>query len=273
MKHGAELRPLPPGQIVARRFIRFGLGRFRHKVVDHKGPADFAISGRVANPGNVGEAFTALPRTTQVSDFHCVTGWSALDLRWRGVKFADFCREIAQPLPETGTVVFHASDGYRCAMELCDLLAGDVLLAEELDEQPLGLEHGSPLRLVAPSHYGYKSVKHIVRIEFRASRRGYRFPFPYPGLMDHPRARVALEERASLLPNWLMRPLYGCAGDSLRQMPDHRMAVHGIAPCTANAALRVLRLDNGGLHCAGSAAGALGSGPINLAGQNSGRRS
>jgi DMSO/TMAO reductase YedYZ molybdopterin-dependent catalytic subunit len=48
---------------------------------------------------------------------------------------------------------------------LSDLLAAEVLLADILDGLPLSMEHGAPLRLVAPAHYGYKSVKHLSGIE------------------------------------------------------------------------------------------------------------
>ena len=67
-------------------------------------------------------------------------------------------------------------------------------------------EHGAPLRLIAPAHYGYKSVKHLHRIEFWRSDEHYR---PY-GLrfMVHPRARVAFEERGQWVPGWLLRHLY-----------------------------------------------------------------
>lgn len=62
--------------------------------------------------------------------------------------------------------------------------------------------------LIALAHYGYKNVKHLIAIEFWRDRRGYRFPLPYPSLMEHPRARVALEERGRFLPAWLFRALY-----------------------------------------------------------------
>jgi hypothetical protein len=35
-----------------------------------------------------------------------------------------------------------------------------------------------------------------------------RFPWPYPSFMDHPRARVAFEERGNGMPSWLLRPIY-----------------------------------------------------------------
>lgn len=204
----AENPILPPGQFAARAFIRFGLGRFLGKAVAHEGPARFALRGLVERPRQIDTELDSLTRVTQVSDFHCVTTWSVFGQDWQGVRFADFCAVLAQPLPGAATVVFHALDGYRCAMQLADLMADDVLLADSLNGAPLGIAHGGPLRLIAPAHYGYKNVKHIKAVEFRASRKGYHFPLPYPGLMDHPRGRVALEERARFLPNWLLRPIY-----------------------------------------------------------------
>jgi DMSO/TMAO reductase YedYZ molybdopterin-dependent catalytic subunit len=72
-----------------------------------------------------------------------------------------------------------------------------------LNDLPLTIEHGAPVRLVAPAHYGYKSAKHLARIELRADDAGYQ-PL-IPRLLDHPRARVALEERGQFLPGWVLR--------------------------------------------------------------------
>lgn len=199
---------LPPGQFAGHAFIRFGLGRFRAKPVACEGPARFELRGLVQFPRTIDTELTDLARVSQVSDFHCVTTWSIFGREWQGVRFSEFCAKLAMPLPEAGTVVFHGRDGYRCAMLLSDVLAADVLLADTLDGGPLGLAHGGPLRLIAPAHYGYKSVKHIAAIEFRKDRRGYRFPLPYPALMDHPRGRVAFEERAQVVPAWLIRRIY-----------------------------------------------------------------
>ncbi|MGD9665415.1 MAG: molybdopterin-dependent oxidoreductase [Novosphingobium sp.] len=205
----ADERHLPPGQFAGKAFPRFGLGRFKNKPVAHDGPLGLDLKGLVEKPRVVTAAqLDALERVRQVSDFHCVTTWSIFDVTWEGMRFADFCNAIALPQPDAALVVFHGLDGYRCALPLADLMASDVLLADRMNGAPLGLDHGGPLRLVAPAHYGYKNVKYLAAIEFRKDRRGYRFPFPYPGLMDHPRGRVALEERTQFLPNWLVRPLY-----------------------------------------------------------------
>jgi len=91
-------------------------------------------------------------------------------------------------------------------MLLEDLLAPDVLLADRLNGQALSIDHGAPWRLIAPAHYAYKSVKHLSSIEFRDPAAGYRVSGP--SFMDHPRARVAYEERGRVLPGWLLRHLY-----------------------------------------------------------------
>ena len=166
--------------------------------------------GRVERELHLSDALEGLPRVEQESDFHCVTTWSHRGLRWGGVRFVDFYERIvvpqARPHSQAGLVALRGQDGARTGMLLADLLAPDVLLADSLDGQPLTVEHGAPLRLIAPAHYGYKSVKYLSRIELRADSVGYRvsgFAF-----MDHPRARVALEERGRGAPGWLLRYLY-----------------------------------------------------------------
>ena len=85
-------------------------------------------------------------------------------------------------------------------------MRGDVLLADRLNGLPLTLEHGAPIRLIAPAHYGYKNVKHLSRIEFHRNDRTYR-PAAYR-FMDHPRARVSFEERGRGIPGPVLRYLY-----------------------------------------------------------------
>jgi DMSO/TMAO reductase YedYZ molybdopterin-dependent catalytic subunit len=166
--------------------------------------------GRVAAPLRLADPMAGLPRLERTVDFHCVTGWSRRGLRFGGVRFADLYEQVllpqAQPEPAATRVQLRGQDGAFTALLLEDLLAADVLLADTLDGQPLPLAHGAPLRLVAPAHYGYKWVKHLMRLEFRRPHEGYRFSaFAF---MDHPRARVALEERGRGAPGWLLRRLY-----------------------------------------------------------------
>jgi DMSO/TMAO reductase YedYZ molybdopterin-dependent catalytic subunit len=127
-----------------------------------------------------------------------------------GVTFSDFFKKYVQPHeaeqhPITGAV-FYGQDGYRTTLLLEDLLRSDVMLADSLDGQPLTIEHGAPLRLVAPAHYGYKNLKHLKRIEFYSTipkiKRGI------SAFLDHPRARVLKEERARWIPGWILRYVY-----------------------------------------------------------------
>ncbi len=207
-----ENNPLPPGQCIAPSFERFGLGLFANRFPANPDVIALIIGGDVAQSVKVGRELAALPRIEQLSDFHCVTTWSVQSVRWGGVRFSDFYREIivplAKPLAGANFVVLHGQDGYRVSMQLADMMAPDVLLADTFDGKPLSIAHGAPLRLVAPAHYGYKNAKHIDVIELWTDSRHYNFPFPYPNLMDHPRGRVAFEERARFLPPWLIRPLY-----------------------------------------------------------------
>ena len=201
---------LPPGQHEINTFPRFGLTPFAKRFPENTGDAKILIGGDVKTSVQVGVELQRVPRVEQCSDFHCVTTWSRRGLQWGGIRFGDFYRQVvvplAGPLADATFVVFKGQDGARTSLPLDDLLSSDVLLADTLDGQPLSIAHGAPLRLVAPAHYGYKSVKHVDRIDFWRSDANYR-PF---GLrfMVHPRARVALEERGQWVPGWLLRYLY-----------------------------------------------------------------
>ncbi len=201
---------LPPGQREHPEFPRFGHTAFADRFPAQPDRVQLVIDGDLRRPLQIGTDWATLPRSEQVSDFHCVTTWSRRGLRWGGVRFADFWHWLAQQQagvdPAATLVVMRDEDGYRSALPLADLLAADVLLADRLDGAPLPIAHGAPLRLVAPAHYGYKSVKHLKRISFE--RDDGRYKPVGPAFMAHPRARVALEERGQGLPGWLLRHLY-----------------------------------------------------------------
>ena len=143
----------------------------------------------------------------QRSDFHCVTTWSRQDLRWSGVPFRVVYDEVIRPRvdPDGAArfLAFRGLDGYADESLLDDLLAENVMFATALDGQPTNISHGGPLRLVAPERYGYKSVKHLARIELRRSTRR-RLPWS----SHHPRGRVAFEERFMGIPGRLIGGFY-----------------------------------------------------------------
>ena len=201
---------LPPGQREIESFPRFGLIPFAVRFPKDIGTAQIQIAGDVRTSIAVDAELECVPRVEQCSDFHCVTTWTRRALQWSGIRFSDFYEQIVVPLAEPPAdatfVVLGGQDGARTSLPLEDLLAPDVLLADRLDGQPLSIAHGAPLRLVVPGHYGYKSVKHINRIEFWRSSESYR-PVGFR-FMVHPRARVANEERGQWIPGWLLRYLY-----------------------------------------------------------------
>lgn len=201
---------LPPGQRARSDFPRFGHTAFAERFPARPRLIELQVGGDLQTPMALGPLWDTLPRVHQRSDFHCVTTWSKQGLRWGGVRFRDVCDRLAQAgagiHPDARLVEFRAQDGYRSALPLADLLADDVLLADELDGEPLPLAHGAPLRLVAPAHYGYKNVKHLKQINFLCDASRHR-PIG-PAFMAHPRARVAQEERGQLVPGWLLRWLY-----------------------------------------------------------------
>ena len=207
----AETSPLPPGQRELPNFPGFGFSRLARRAPHEGTELILELSGDDGGSDRVraGE-LDALPRVEQVSDFHCVTTWSRRNLRWGGFRFRDFYESIlvprVSPSPKAQFVIFHGSDGYATSLLLHDALAEDVLLADTLDGEPLSVEHGAPMRIVAPAHYGYKNAKHLAGIEVRRDRR-IRRPFIYR-LIDHPRGRVAFEERGVGAPGWLLRYAY-----------------------------------------------------------------
>lgn len=220
------MKNLPPGQKESNIFPRFGLPQYANrfpKVIDE---IRFSIGGDLEE-FEISTELNALQRVEQISDFHCVTTWSKLNLNWSGIRFKDFYHSSVLPRvsAEITFVVLKAQDGYKTSLPLSDLLNENVLLADQLDGEPLNIEHGAPIRIVAPDHYGYKNLKHIKRIEFYTDRQIVKQG--YLKFMDHPRARVAYEERASIGPSVLFRWLYkfgiqGTKRDFERAMVDYR---------------------------------------------------
>jgi len=132
------------------------------------------VDGACANPHTLDwRAFMALDQVDDVSDFHCVTGWSKLDVPWRGVRFATVAA-LVEPDVEATHIVCHAYDGYDTNLPLAEALKDDVLLVHGAEGKPLPAEHGGPVRMITPQLYAWKGAKWIRRIEFlKADRKGF----------------------------------------------------------------------------------------------------
>lgn len=200
-------KPLPPGQYESDIFPRFGLPAYTNRFPSETEKIVLTISGDLES-FELEEPLSELARVSQVSDFHCVTTWSKLQLNWSGVRFSEFYEHFVEPRIKVkpAYVVLKAQDGYKTSMILEDLLRSDVLIADRLDGETLPVEHGAPVRIIAPAHYGYKNVKHLNGLEFHVEK-----PDIKKGIykiIDHQRARVAEEERAVSWPGKLLRYLY-----------------------------------------------------------------
>ncbi|MBK5307020.1 MAG: sulfite oxidase [Frankiaceae bacterium] len=91
---------------------------------------------------------------------------------WTGARLVDVLAD-ARPTGRAVDVVFTGADhgvergveqDYARGLSLAEALRPDVLLAYEMNGQPLPPQHGFPLRLVVPGWYGMTSVKWLTSI-------------------------------------------------------------------------------------------------------------
>ena len=132
------------------------------------------VAGLVKEPEEFSlDDLKSLPSRTQITRHDCVEGWSAI-AKWKGVQLSEVMKEV-QPEPEARYVVFYCMDPDRRgnyfyqSLDLYDALHPQTILAYEMNDQPLPIEHGAPLRLRVETQLGYKMAKYIKRMEFVAS--------------------------------------------------------------------------------------------------------
>ncbi|MCD1259942.1 molybdopterin-dependent oxidoreductase [Paenibacillus athensensis] len=126
----------------------------------------FAIAGLVDRPMAWSwEQFLQMKRTVQVSDFHCITGWSVYQLTWEGIPLKQLLAE-AGVQSKAKYVKFYSGDQvYTDALSLEQAALDDVMVAVLMDGKPIPQKLGGPVRLVVPKMYAYKSVKWLQGIE------------------------------------------------------------------------------------------------------------
>ena len=132
------------------------------------------VDGAVETPLSLSFAdLVALPQVTEEADFHCVTGWSVLDVAFGGVRL-ETVLALARPRPDATHVMTHAPDGYSTNLPLEEALKPDVLLVHAVAGKPLPAAHGGPVRVVVPQLWAWKGAKWVNRLELLThDRRGY----------------------------------------------------------------------------------------------------
>lgn len=113
----------------------------------------------------------ALPKTDIVFDFKCVEGWDQIQ-HWGGVKFSDFVKHYQlDDLSKKQYVGMETPDKkYYVGIDMPSAMHPQTLLAYEMNEKPIPLDHGAPLRLIIPVKYGIKNLKRIATISFSDTR-------------------------------------------------------------------------------------------------------
>ena len=109
----------------------------------------------------------------EITRLVCVEGWSAIAW-WAGLRFDDLLRAYppasqAKWVRVESSVNLDASgnpDPYYVSIDLATARHHQTLLATHLSGQPLTVEHGAPLRLLAPVKLGLKNVKAITRLTY-----------------------------------------------------------------------------------------------------------
>jgi DMSO/TMAO reductase YedYZ molybdopterin-dependent catalytic subunit len=136
---------------------------------------------------NLRKLLASFPVHEQITRLVCVEGWSAIAW-WDGIRFNDLLR-AHPPLPQAKWARLESSvnlgswgdpDPYFVSLDLETARHPQTLLATHLNGKPLTVEHGAPLRLVAPVKLGLKNIKAITSITYTAdepsdywAKRGY----------------------------------------------------------------------------------------------------
>ena len=137
------------------------------------------VSGLVTQPSQFSlSQLKSMPFRTQITRHDCVEGWSAIG-KWKGVPLAHIIQQV-QPTSAAKYAVFHCWDtddqgmNYYESIDLVDATHPQTILAYEMNDRALPIEHGAPLRLRVENQLGYKHAKYIRAIEFVADYKSIR---------------------------------------------------------------------------------------------------
>lgn len=123
------------------------------------------IGGLVEKPQRLDlDRLLSYPRVEQSTRLKCVQCWSARTT-WGGFRFDELLEDV-KPLAKAKSVRIDCADKWYEYMSLDEMAEPGVMLCLEMAGQPLTDQHGAPLRLLAPSKYGYKSAKLVTKITF-----------------------------------------------------------------------------------------------------------
>ncbi|MDE3121438.1 MAG: molybdopterin-dependent oxidoreductase [Paracoccaceae bacterium] len=129
-----------------------------------------SVTGAVARPVTFSLAdLHALPQQSQITRHDCVEGWSAI-AKWSGVRLAHVLTRV-QPTAQARFLMFECFDTmeqglsgavkYYETIDMVDALHPQTILAVGMNDQPLPVANGAPVRLRVERQLGYKMAKYV----------------------------------------------------------------------------------------------------------------
>jgi DMSO/TMAO reductase YedYZ molybdopterin-dependent catalytic subunit len=133
-----------------------------------------AIDGLVERPLQLTLAeLRAQPARAQITRHDCVEGWSSIG-KWTGARLGPLL-DRAGLKPNARYIVFHCADTleetldgsgqYYESIDLVDAYHPQTILAYAMNDRPLPVPHGAPVRLRVERQLGYKQAKYVMRLE------------------------------------------------------------------------------------------------------------
>ncbi|WP_199737251.1 MULTISPECIES: molybdopterin-dependent oxidoreductase [Micromonospora] len=139
-----------------------------------------SIGGLVEHPVTLGlDELRRLGNQSEITKHNCIQGWTAV-AQWAGVPLARVL-DLVKPLPDARHAVFYAFDDkartegssgvYYESVPLYLLTKPQAILALDMNDAPLSIEHGAPVRIRLETQLGFKMVKWVSAVEFVADYR------------------------------------------------------------------------------------------------------
>ena len=134
------------------------------------------VTGLVNRPLELSLAqLQSMPSRTQITRHDCVEGWSAIG-KWQGPQLGNILK-TAGLKDSARYIIFHCADLYRGknyyeSVDLFDAFHPQTILAYLMNDKPITVPHGAPIRLRAERLLGYKQAKYVMGIEAVASLEG-----------------------------------------------------------------------------------------------------
>lgn len=162
----------PPRQILLTPVSDFYVQQFQSVPQVNAAAWQLTLDGLVNQPMTLDyAAVLSLPRGEWMRTLECignpVGGNQIGNAHWAGFWLADLLARVG-PQAAAKRVRFEAADGYETSVALDWIMVPDVLMAYEMNGEPLTPAHGFPLRILMPGLYGQKMPKWITRMEFIA---------------------------------------------------------------------------------------------------------